>query len=1544
MMAPTPALRRAEAGRVGVTTPYNEQTTLLAYPGANHLDDSSRGGGAAIGPFTPYFQQGERLQFSPRSSSDRNSTSVGGAGNSLYDPEEERSRLERENFDLKMQVYTLEQKVNSLENELEGDVVQSSDDDDSVDWNAITVKEQSRRTRHNEDFNPFNNGQQQESLNLRQLLENQTKLLKENEARLVSRESVLEQACVAIEQLQVQCSTLIEEKQKAEDELFSANSRLTELEQRQISAVQRADDAVTENLRIKSELEAKTRQCLELESLRDQFEEQNLLLEEANVALAELQERDESDKDKIFDLVSREKNLTEQVKLEQRRNNELSRQLILAQNDTETYKSEAEKNMADVISYQEQQLKSKERENIMVRQIEDLTNQLKQAQTEAKSYQADAEVCDTQLRNCQKHISDLRQQLEDQAHKADEIALRKMEDLSRKLELVQNEMAQYKSDSENRQILLEDTETTITELRRQIEMKDFDVKDQIKRQSEGLSQLLESAERDAETYRLDLEEHKRLLKQSQVEFQQLEERLLSQSSDDLLKHHEIERLLKQVEVARQEITDYQTEIEVKNLSVTQLQDTVDVLQKQLKEQKSEMSVWVEEKTKDLMQQLQAAQHDNKSFLKEIEAQRRIVADFQEKNNDLQNQLDQKERESSVLLKQRAKILSQVQKFEENEKVYQSKIGERDKLLAESNVKVQEIQQQLEQRIHETNAQFQQQIHNTSQQLLSAQRDIKIYQVEVEERDRLLEEAATTIHQLHQQVEGKEHEADDFLQKQMYDITHQLNSARKEGEVYKIEIEGLNRRLREALSSVQDLQQQLAQKDVESNFMSQQQIKDLSRELQSARTDINALHTEIFERDKLLEDSKKALQSMQKKCEEKGQENSSLLHQIDELSHQLQSARRFNDDCQREMEVQSRSLEDATAKLKDMEHQVQAYSSDITLLQQIIKNLEENSESNLILQQKVEDLSKQLISSDSLNKNQREEIIQCNQALEDTRAAVQDLQHKLRKRDNAQANELSLELEAEKKRGNMYCNAVEERNKVLEEARSTIQELRARLEAMHKEADFVRGQQNSALSIRLQAVQKEADSVKSQNLALWEQLGSMEKDLHRYRSDIDERDEKLASANAALDELQRKFANNDQEKDVLQVKQYDELSRQLEAVQRYVFDYQTEVEDYHDELENVHAEVDELKHKLEEKRQSEESALMKTEDLAQQLLSASRVSGLYQAEIIDLRSKLAEAHTTIEKLQEKLKWDSKNHAEEMSHINDELLQLVMRKDYSLETSTFAETEERNKVLADARETIHELKERLQALHIEAKLTGTRNTELSTQLELAEKEVLSSRSKIVECNEKLMVLQATVNELQVLLDQKDKCSQSARSQIDAMTQQMEKLQRNEEDHHVEIKKLCGELSSSHDEIEELNQQLKLKVQEVEAAEKSNESMSQLLHTAQQEILSFQGELNVRDERLAQYEAIIQDTQRQYEEQKLLCADLSLKLNLLTSDNDSYQSRAAEQQKALSDANGLIDVLTFQLKEKESQVKSMELNLEKTVSLVQVIFKSGSTSVFS
>jgi hypothetical protein len=38
----------------------------------------------------------------------------------------------------------------------------------------------------------------------------------------------------------------------------------------------------------------------------------------------------------------------------------------------------------------------------------------------------------------------------------------------------------------------------------------------------------------------------------------------------------------------------------------------------------------------------------------------------------------------------------------------------------------------------------------------------------------------------------------------------------------------------------------------------------------------------------------------------------------------------------------------------------------------------------------------------------------------------------------------------------------------------------------------------------------------------------------------------------------------------QMKEYEELLRQLEAAQRNMFDYQAEVEEYHDELANAHA--------------------------------------------------------------------------------------------------------------------------------------------------------------------------------------------------------------------------------------------------------------------------------------------------------------------------------------------------------------------------------------
>ena len=278
MMAPTLALIRAKNGRVGVTTPYNEQSALLDYEGGS-LDNGSRGNAAR--PFTPYFQDGERLQFSPRSS-DRNQASVGGhTTSSLYDPEEERSRLERENFDLKLQVYTLEQKVNNLESELEGDNMSNSDDE-GTDWAAINASEQYRRSQKNEVAKSIRSSHEQENLNLMQKLEEQTVLLEENEKMLNSRDTVLEQACAAIEQLQAQWSTLQDEKQEADDKLL----RFQELEKIQTDNIQNANKSVIENLRLKSELESKTRECQQLLSLRDQFEEQNLLLEEANVGRA----------------------------------------------------------------------------------------------------------------------------------------------------------------------------------------------------------------------------------------------------------------------------------------------------------------------------------------------------------------------------------------------------------------------------------------------------------------------------------------------------------------------------------------------------------------------------------------------------------------------------------------------------------------------------------------------------------------------------------------------------------------------------------------------------------------------------------------------------------------------------------------------------------------------------------------------------------------------------------------------------------------------------------------------------------------------------------------------------------------------------------------------------------------------------------------------------------------------------------------------------------------------------------------------------------
>jgi len=54
--------------------------------------------------------------------------------------------------------------------------------------------------------------------------------------------------------------------------------------------------------------------------------------------------------------------------------------------------------------------------------------------------------------------------------------------------------------------------------------------------------------------------------------------------------------------------------------------------------------------------------------------------------------------------------------------------------------------------------------------------------------------------------------------------------------------------------------------------------------------------------------------MRKELDEKVQENSELLNKIDEISHQLLSARRIGETYQKDVEMQGRSLKDAAKKL------------------------------------------------------------------------------------------------------------------------------------------------------------------------------------------------------------------------------------------------------------------------------------------------------------------------------------------------------------------------------------------------------------------------------------------------------------------------------------------------------------------------------------------------------------------------------------------------------------------------------------------------------
>ena len=151
-------------------------------------------------------------------------------------------------------------------------------------------------------------------------------------------------------------------------------------------------------------------------------------------------------KDQIFELVSRENELAEQLELEQRRNIELSQQLTLARKDAERFQCEAdtststlEKTLAEISSYQDQQKKNQERESIMFQQINDLTQQKQQAENEVKSCQAKLEQCQKQIINYEKNTLDLQQQLKEQSFIAEDKSRQQVEDLQQKLETMQKE-------------------------------------------------------------------------------------------------------------------------------------------------------------------------------------------------------------------------------------------------------------------------------------------------------------------------------------------------------------------------------------------------------------------------------------------------------------------------------------------------------------------------------------------------------------------------------------------------------------------------------------------------------------------------------------------------------------------------------------------------------------------------------------------------------------------------------------------------------------------------------------------------------------------------------------------------------------------------------------------------------------------------------------------------------------------------------------------------------------------------------------------------
>ena len=832
---------------------------------------------------------------------------------------------------------------------------------------------------------------------------------------------------------------------------------------------------------------------------------------------------------------------------------------------------------------------------------------------------------------------------------------------------------------------------------------------------------ISQAERDAETYRLQLEQYKERMRQKQVD-ETLRVEMESLRSELKVKENEVRGLQQQQESVqseesveirqlRDEIEDLRADIRDKDREVESKDDEIDTLKVNANKESNASA--------DLEDELESARQEANQTREEVEKARQEAKDAKE------------DREDAMMAKRKA---------EEN-------LDELQEEMANKSFSTKGLSRQVEEKVDKL------------EDLLEA------LQERYEQSQSELERSSGTEKELQERLRHLEKEGTSDARKSQNDLLF----AQQQRDTFERKFHNMSKH-------AEDLENELHVKSDEKNLL-QTRHDALTTESAQLQKDVQKARKSIQELENALDEER------HKSAQQDNLLRSQHQHEVDLFNEQIDSLhrdvnQRENDHAAdiEEWEGKRREIESARARAEDKAHGLQRTvdklqdaqgtlsGRDMRLHDAQESEKQRHSHEEKVLFKQIEELNNDLATKRIAAETSRAEL---NNAREELRISIRE-QHALKEKANELEEEIEvlqadmeqehelleqyqkkssegsdgqvsrLKKEKQTLQDNLANAQIELQNvrRELAAADADREEVEAKLERVHKSADdtFNVDQEKRELRRQKPKLEKEIDRLKSEREHLAKANQELEEEIN---AEIERASGEENRLNAEIDQLQSKQATGSEVRD-----------RELNSAKNKASRLEAKVKDLEDQLDShskafalPDVDVSGLRHDLGEARQKEAAATRRETDLKSsnrdlkmqvndlerdlhearlaQLKSRSPSASPTQSkEVTQLRQELNDAKAELKQAQSQtrdLKRSARRHAAEDGVEGDIQAQLL---------ASANEAFILNDRLADQEEVIESLRNQIQDLHSSSR--GAR--EITLDLQAPERQIRDLKSQL------------------------------------------------------------------------------------------------------------------------------------------------------------------------------------------------------------------------